>query len=603
MGNLLEFQRIEKAYLIHLALVILIVFIVYLTSIPYPFHFDDRPNITENEAVQLNHLDRHSLTKLFSNQPPSAKNRPVANVTFALNHYVGKLDPRGYRTTNILIHCMNIFLLYFIFRKIISLFMLPLPDDSSSHYICLFACALWGINPLHTESITYIVQRVTSLQALFFLSGLLFFLRLLSEKKNPARQPATILLILALFFLSAGTKETGFLMPLALALIAWLQPKNQGTGKRRISLLYLVIPGSLVLLVVGLILLEPDVFNWYSNENGGFGPLQRILSQPRVLLWYVSLILFPLPGRLNLDIFFPASNSLLSPPTTLITILFWTALITVAHKIRSRYPLATLTVFWFLLLSSVEASFLNLEIAYQHRTYLPSVFIFLILAQLAYFALQKGADKLRINQHFHRSFLIAGIILFTIFGLFTYERNQVFASEIALWSDAVSKSPQKARPYFNLGQSLQDSGKLQSAKVQYQLALKINPDYFRPLANLGMLFENDGDLVKAEQYTQRANDLRPDHGEVAYNLGRYKFTKGYLDESEFLFKQALESTTMRNRGDGFWYLALIEESRNNNSRAIEYWQQAYSAYGSTSERKEVVQRRIDTLLRNDNKSE
>jgi protein O-mannosyl-transferase len=567
-----------------MAAVIAAVVLVYLPTLPYPFTFDDRTNIVENPALRPDALQSRGAGFFLTGQPASARYRPVSNASFLLNRLAGGPGPAGFRLVNIVIHALNILLVFLLFRRVLAMVRGSMGEGTRG-VIALLAAGLWGASPLHHESVTYVVQRETSLSAGFFLLACLLSLKAWEGRDRGASRwlPAGAF---GCFLLSAGAKETGFLLPFAVALLLLLAGGG-GRKSRRTPLLLLAAGAALA--AGGALLLHPDLFGWrQASSTGDFGPWERVLTQGRVLWWYAGLILLPLPSRQSIDVDFPASQGLLDPASTLVAWLAWAALAAWAWRGRRDEPLIALGLLWFLLLSSLEASPLHLEMAFIHRTYLPMLFLPL--------ALVEGGWALAGAPWARKALAGAAAAVFLLFLGMTAQRNSAFATPAALWSDAVAKAPGKERPRFNLGRVLDDAGDLAGAETQYREAIKIAPGYYRPYANLAIIQERAGNYAGATAHMSRALDLsRGADGEVLYNMGRYAFEGGDHPRAGELFRQALATATLTQRGDAWWYLALLAEERRDLDGARQAWGEAAAEYGPATERGRQALERRDRL--------
>jgi hypothetical protein len=109
---------------------------------------------------------------------------------------------------------------------------------------------------------------------------------------------------------------------------------------------------------------------------------ERLLTQSRIVLYYLSLLIYPHPSRLNLDYDFPLSKTLLDPPTTLISILLIVGLIGFSIWTAKKRPVLSFCILWYFGNLLIESSIFPLEMVYEHRLYLPSVGPFILFGLL-----------------------------------------------------------------------------------------------------------------------------------------------------------------------------------------------------------------------------
>jgi tetratricopeptide (TPR) repeat protein len=288
---------------------------------------------------------------------------------------------------------------------------------------------------------------------------------------------------------------------------------------------------------------------------------QRLLTELRVVIFYVSLLFWPQPSRLNLDHDFSLSHSLFQPPTTAICLVIILACIILAIYYAKRDPLSFFCVIWFFGNLVIESSVIGLELVFEHRTYLPSMMA-ILFAVVVIFRVIKP------------KWLGIGLLCIAaaIGSIWTFQRNQVWTDDIALWRDCVQKSPQKARAYNNLALALARKGKFNDAIANYRVALKLKPDYARAHYNLGVILAKQGDLKKGIQHLQTAVHIEPSSSEAQNNLGVALLIQGHLDTAIIHLKNALKITPYYAEAHN--NLGKAMELKGNFPMAIEHYQAA-----------------------------
>ncbi len=153
--------------------------LIYSDSLHVPFLFDDMCNIKENANLFLSDLSWNSLRKTFygMNAPRTTLVRPFASLSFGLNYYFGGFDTIGYHAVNISVHFLAALFLYLFIRETLRLPALRSRYGSSAHSTALLAAVLWASHPIQTQAVTYIVQRMASMAALFYVASIFFFAR------------------------------------------------------------------------------------------------------------------------------------------------------------------------------------------------------------------------------------------------------------------------------------------------------------------------------------------------------------------------------------------------------------------------------------------
>ncbi|KPJ65298.1 hypothetical protein AMJ44_10555 [candidate division WOR-1 bacterium DG_54_3] len=161
------------------------------------------------------------------------------------------------------------------------------------------------------------------------------------------------------------------------------------------------------------------------------------------------------------------------------------------------------------------------------------------------------------------------IIFFTIIIIYflnTYQRNVVWKEGTALWSDCVLKSPNKARPHYNLGTAYQKKDMLDEAISEYKRALSITPHIAEAHINIGNVYEKKDMLDEAISEYKRALVIKPRYAKAHSNLGSAYGRKGMLDEAILKFKKAI--TINPNYAKAHYNLGLIYDRKGVLDEAI-----------------------------------
>jgi tetratricopeptide (TPR) repeat protein len=359
-----------------------------------------------------------------------------------------------------------------------------------------------------------------------------------------------------------GTKENAATLPFFIFLYEWFffQKLSIHWLKRHaFTLTAIVITFALVAgLYIGINQLE-KIDLGYSLRD--FTVSQRLLTELRVVIFYVSLLFWPQPSRLNLDHDFSLSHSLFQPPATAICLVIILASIILAIYFARRDRLSSFCVIWFLGNLVIESSVIGLELVFEHRTYLPSMLAILLAVVVV----------LRVIK---LQWLGIGILcMAAVLGsIWTFQRNQVWTDDIALWRDCVKKSPQKARAYNNLALALAGKGNFNDAITNYRVALKLKPDYARAHYNLGVILAKQGNLNKGIHHLRTAVQIDPNNSEAQNNLGVALLIQGHLDAAIVHLKNALKITPYYAEAHN--NLGKAMQLKGNLPMAIEHYQAA-----------------------------
>jgi hypothetical protein len=501
--------------------------LAYYPGMAAGFYFDDLQNILHAPALHWNELSWSNSASAL--QDARVTSRPVANISMALNHLAAGLDPAPYHWTNLVIHLAAGLALFWV----ITLFQRHHGVSPGDQNIALLAVLLFLVHPLNIQATTYVVQRMTSLSTLFVLLALGSYV---SGRcgSGPVSRRGWYLLAVTGFLLAVGSKELGFLLlPLLLLYevcfhgTAWLN-RCQHVAQRAGLPLTIAAVAAFVLLAswLGWNYMGSHFYGGETMPSRNFSGVERVLTQGRVQIFYLTLLLWPAPSRLNLDHTFTVSRSLVDPLTTLLAFLFIAATIIFAlRSIRSR-PLLAFPVLGYWLLHSMESGPVNLELVFEHRMYLPMT----MLALLVGLNLRPASMKHALSTY--AILLVVGALLASS----TYQRNLVWAEPLTFHRDVAAKSPEKFRPQFNLGTHLGVRGILDEAKTAFERAIRIKPDSSLAHNQLGNVYLLQNQLQRAEQHYRWSIEHDPDHAEPLFNLARILMSQGRSEEQRELLE-------------------------------------------------------------------
>ena len=308
----------------------------------------------------------------------------------------------------------------------------------------------------------------------------------------------------------------------------------------------------------------------YSRRE--FTMMERLLTQPRIVTFHISQILAPFPSRLALRHEIEKSMSWTKPPATSLSILFLGMIICLGLAQKSRRPLICFGILWFFSNLLVESTFLPLEMIYEHRIYLPSVGLFLALAQASVAIWNQWPF---VSQR-HLKYAL-GFLVFCS-AIFSFRRNQVWLSEISLWSDNVQKYPASFRSWNNLGTAHVKSGQASLAEEAFKRALDREPEYPPARVNLAILWKDGGRLEEAYSLIENFRETRIGSfsAEIYYNMGAIFASKGILDWAIFHYGQAVNR--LPSYAEAHFNLALVyrragkkAEARQSFQRFLDHW--------------------------------
>jgi tetratricopeptide (TPR) repeat protein len=507
--------------------------LLYGHTLSFPFIFDDHIYLVDNPLMkefssfyyQGDFSRFANLSRQLGLDPDLSTNlilRPVTYLTFYLNYLLDGMQTRGFRAVNIAIHLLNALLVFHLLTRLLrhsakrgalTVF--------SVNFIALAAALLFLVHPLQIESVTYIVQRFTSLGTLFYLLTVLSYLKANEQEERPTA-PHWRGLSLACFVVGLFSKEFLFTAPFVLLLLDSLV---LGTPFKKIFRRLLPYFFCLPIIPV-LILLTSQAQNSGSlaaainiTNGAGYAPYHYALSQLSVVLTYLRLLLFP--KGLNLDWDYPLSTAFWDGPALLSALTILAILGGVGwwyhHSSREVRPaLLFLGVLWFFLTLGIDSSIVPLpDLLTEHRSYLPSIGLL--------WALACGADLLRERLAAHRTlrYVVPTTLVLALLALAlaTNVRHHAWRSEIAIWKDTTAKSPNKFRPWLNLGVAYCEKDQPKEGAACLRKAASLRPNYAVAYRNLGYAEIALGRYRDALQVLQTGLKLAADDFKQYHLLG------------------------------------------------------------------------------------
>jgi hypothetical protein len=350
-------------------------------------------------------------------------------------------------------------------------------DEQRTGIIAALIAGSWMLLPINLTGVLYVVQRMESMANLFVLLGLLGYvigrLRMLqaprptefadgTRSRIPSNMRGFLLCAVSITLPAAvGTlaKETAVMLPLYALLIEWalfgfrrnsfsvhqvpaLSAAKPRCDSRILSLFLLVL---VVPMVIGVVWLLPGVLNTEAWASRDFTLVTRLLSEARVIVDYIVWTLLPTPSALSFyhdD--FHISLGLLTPWTTLSSILLLCALIASMFWLRRRQPITALGIALFLGCQLLTGTILPLELIYEHRNYFAS--FGLLLATVPLLA-APGTASFALPRHV----LLGGLMV--CWTALTALTAYAWGNPLRLAEDLANRAPQSPRAEYELGRT------------------------------------------------------------------------------------------------------------------------------------------------------
>jgi uncharacterized membrane protein YqjE len=555
---------LSKSSVMQLLILAISILCVYGHTLNVPFYLDDYPSIVDNLIIhQLN------INNIWNYAPF----RLVTYVSFALNYYFHQLDVTGYHLVNIFIHfCVGYGIYYFVSVLI----RIPTVNSRISiavqDYLPFLSALIFVLHPLHTQAVTYIVQRLASLAALFYIFSIAFYIhaRLLEKsdfKKYILFSIAMVSVVLALF-----TKENSATLMIIIPFIE-LAFFQKSTSSR------LMIIVSILITIFAFWMLYASIRNINPFSLSHIDTFTRLgtdtprttyfFTQLKIIWIYIRLFFFPVGLHLDYDI----------PPATadwnvLLALICHILVIVCAFFIRKQKPIIFLSVLFYYISHLIESSILPIkDFCFEHRAYLPNIGLSILCAYISI--------DIIVNSHktIFRYVLI-GILttVLLVSGLMTWHRNRVWNDPIALWRNCSVYSPNKARVWAELGKHLMVAEKNTEAVDALNNALKFSVDSSGQLVlnaqvicNLIILHHKTGNSAKAIQLADQVLQYpmnRLYRFYILNNKGNIYLENRAFSQAESCYRQAISSYSNHEMAVSGLYHSLLFQGKNAAAKQL-----------------------------------
>ena len=523
---------------------VVVTLLVYANSLYGEFVFDDLPLI-RNPGLQ----SVETLADAVSFQGF----RSLTFMTYGLNVYFGGMNPFGFHLVNVLLHALNVVLLY----------LLLLHLSGQLRYPAAIGSLIFAVHPLFTEAVANVSGRYTLLCGTFYLVSVVAFIRGVDSDAIP-RRVLWFLMTAVAGVLAWQAKQEALALPISLGALAWISSSKKRWG--------FLIPPALVLILIAafyrdtLLTLIRSVAANTALVSSGADPALPVTDFFRTYLTAVVGYFGPrfiLPMNLSADPYVSEVTSWFSPEFIFsISVLGGLSWLIFQGGKFNRWAMAGVVM---LLVSPLTAyAFIPLaDIILEHRVYIPGFGIAVLSGWLARAGLRRYGNV-----------VMAGVaVVAGIFSVMTVQRNAVWRDPLTLWETTEADSPRSVRPHLNLGEEYQRVGRFAEAISEYEHVREIQPGLVAASSNLGVILMNLGQLDDAEKIFLDVTSRAPSFPEGWINRGQVHVLRGELSDALVYFQKAIDAdptsaTALMNMGSVLSAMGQYEAAEANYRRAI-----------------------------------
>lgn len=610
-------HKANTTYLVA-GIIALAAFLVYLPSLQNGLlDWDDGKYVTNNpmiHAFSVAMLKQAFFSFYFSIW------HPLTWMSHTLDFVIWGMNPVGHHLTNIVLHSANTALVVIVALRLIGLhqqkFQHPRWLDGTGALIAAGTTGLiFGLHPIHVESVSWVAERKDVLCALFYLLSLLAYIRHISPSGN---KPAYGLglpyaLCLVFFALALLSKPMAVSLPLVLLILDW-HPAGRisSVSSLRVALTE-KIPFILLSVGTSVLTVMAQKADIAIMEHVPLG--SRLLVASDALLSYLWKMAFPVgllpyysyPTDIGFRYFLSAG---------LVAAVFAAA--TVMAR-RHKTLVSAWGYYVFTLLPVIGILQSGLQSMADRYAYLPGIAPMLMLGLLAAWGWSNATALTRSRRSAKAALLLVAVLVSTELGYLTTEQERLWHNDVALWSYAVKESPDLAIAHNYLGSAYAAQGLWDMAIAEYQTALRLDPDHSDSHNNLGFAYKSQGrpDLAVAEYQTalrlnpnsykahnnlgaayaaqglwdmaisefQAVVRLNPDYSEAHYNLGAAYKSQGQLDSAVAEYQTALRlnpdsSETHNNLGAAYKSQGQLDRAVTEYQIALRLNPDNYAAHNN-----------------------
>ena len=485
----------------------------YMPAIKAGFIWDDNKYVTENPLLTA----PDGLYRIWFSTDSPSQYFPLTYTLLRAEYQLWGLNPAGYHTVNVAIHCINALLLWVILRR------LSIPG-------AWLASAIFALHPVQVESVAWITERKNTLMLLFSLLSILCWVKFVFD--NQSDRKAVLLYAGSLVFcaLALFSKATACTLPAALLLILWL--KHSPVTPRRLAQ---IVPYIAMGVGIGLLVMWWEKHHQGMGVNLGLSSTEKTLIAGRALWFYLWKLVWPV----NLTFSYPRWNI----DETDVWQYAWpaaSALVLVCAWIwRKRLGRGAVTAMLFFpaMLFPMLGFFSLYTFVYtfvaDHYQYMASIGPIAIVAGIAATVYRRSGENAK--------FIIVpavSVLLITL-GVLTWRQCGIYKNSDTLWADTLKKNPDSWLAHGQTGESLFGQGKFDEALIhldrQLELASylkKIHPMAYSDVYYCkGLIFSAKGKLQEAAEQFKLSLEIDEKSAVAHYLLADVLVKQGKIEEA------------------------------------------------------------------------
>ena len=520
--------------------------IVYIPSLFNHFtNWDDEIYILNNPLIK--NFSANGIAGIFSTPEYMGNYHPLTLLSYAFDYYLAGLQPFTYHATNLLLHLGCTVLVFFL--------LLDLGVKQTGSF---FAALLFGIHPMHVESVAWLSAHKDVLYAVFFLGSLICYVRYIQRDNNK-----WYLFSLLLFMCSLLSKAVAVVLPVVLLLIDYLLDRR--SSKKSVLE---KIPFFLLSITFGIVAIYAQQSAKAIDQHPAFDFVDRLFIGAYGLVNYIIKLAFPF--NLSALYFYPSEITGLPSTFYFSFALVILAAIVVIVSIRKTKKIFFGTIFFVVtILLVLQIIPVGRAMMADRYSYIPSIGLLYLLAIF----IEKRESARKSFSHSTRTglMLISGVYIVWL-GFTTWQRCGVWENGITIWTDVIEKNPSDPGLYNSRGLAYTSAGDLQNAMRDFNMAIVLKPDYKHALTDRGNIY------YATKQYTSAISDFTSAIAlDGTFALAYYDRANSYVQIKKFDLALQDYSTALQLKpdyGDAFYNRGALKLALGDSSGACNDFRQA-----------------------------
>lgn len=504
----------------------IITFLVYLPSLKSGFvNWDDPGYVYENPYIRTLGAD---FWKWAFTTPVQANWHPLTLVSYAVNHAFWGLNPFGYHFDNVLFHSINVLLVFFLTIRLMESAGMRGLYSFKGISSGLTAALLFGLHPLHVESVSWISERKDVLSGLFFLLSVLAYLRYV-----PGRKKSYLLAAFVFFILALMAKPMAVTLPAALLIIDFYPLKRLGKDYKKAvieKLPFFVLSAAASVMAV-----------WAQNKSGAMAGIElySLTDRVAVVVRAIGFYLYKTVLPFDLSPYYPAPLREELFGASFAAFLLVLVLLTVFCVFMRKKKAVFLAAWLYFLVTLLPVSGIMQvggQAAADRYMYIPSISLFVLSGALAWLILTRVEDMRRKIGWAAAAVILAVLVCLSVL---TIRQEAVWNDSITLWSQVIKIYPDRAYlAYYNRARTYQGQEKNNEALKDYTTAIGLRPGFKDSYLNRGVILGKLGKLDAGVSDFNAVLRLDPSDIDAHTNLATAYSMLGDNDRAAFHMERA-----------------------------------------------------------------